>query len=918
MELESLVVRLAMDDAPFRQGIRDLGRSMRVMESEFQRARAGISNFGSSVSDLRLRADYLNRAIGTQSEIVRRYEQRLAESRGSLSGLVQAQEELRGRVESARQAFEESVQTLGETSEQTQHLRESYEALQEEYARGDERIRSNVRAIEGQEIALNQAGRRLNEFQQELRETNEEIERSTNRFSNLVSRMGPFGGHLQRIGGAMTSLGKKMSVALTLPIVGLGKKAMDASVSFESAMAGVRKTVDGTQEDFERLEKSIFSMSEELPSSAVEIAAVMEAAGQLGVPIGNMEKFTRVMIDLGESTNLSADMAATELARFANIVQMPLDQVDRLGSTIVYLGNNLATTEAEIVSMGARLAAAGTQAGLSEAEIMGFAGALSSVGIEAEAGGTAFSKLMIMMQTAVEKGDGLLEEFANVSGMSAEAFSKAFSEDAPTAIQAFLQGLGTMEEKGGSAILKLAEMGIEEVRLRDTVLRAAGAHELFAESIEMANAAWGENAALTKEAQQRYATMESRIEMLKNKLFKAFKGFGDAMAPDVEKVMVYLGKFLDFLDKLSPETKRAIVRIAAAVALIGPAFAVVGTATSGVGKAFSALSGVFQFFATGAGAGIISALPGIFAAIGTALSGAATAIGGFVTAAAPYLAIAAAIVAAGVLIYQNWDEIVSFAKEMGSRIVSAWQNWTGAVGERIASLRSKAAEGMAGLKKAVSEKLTDIGNDFKQAGGGWKGALAVSWGLIKDGARLEWNAIKTVVNTAAKALGIDLSSHWKRIETAARDGWKRISEFMTDPIGKAKEAIKRIIEDIKSFFRDLKLKLPEIELPRLPRLPRLRVDGNFSISPPSVPSFNWYDKGGVFYGPQIIGVGEKRPEFVGALDDLRRIVREESGGERVINHFNLYGVTIREEADIRKIAMEMARLMQEKRRGRGR
>ena len=122
--------------------------------------------------------------------------------------------------------------------------------------------------------------------------------------------------------------------------------------------------------------------------------AVASAAGQLGIATPDIMSFTEVMVKLGDTTNLNAEEAASSLAKFANVTQMSAKDYDRLGSVIVDLGNNFATTESDIVSMATRLAATGELAGLSESQIMALATAMSSVGIEAEAGGTAMSKLL--------------------------------------------------------------------------------------------------------------------------------------------------------------------------------------------------------------------------------------------------------------------------------------------------------------------------------------------------------------------------------------------------------------------------------------------------------------------------------------------------------------------------------------------
>src|SRR5690606_12665924 len=204
--------------------------------------------------------------------------------------------------------------------------------------------------------------------------------------------------------------------------------------SWQSDFAGVQKTVDDTTEGYAELSGELREMARSLPASHSAIAGVAEAAGQLGISRENITGFTRTMIDVGESTNLAADEAATSLARFSNIMGTSQDQFSNLGSAIVELGNNYATTEAEIVAMSMRLAGAGRQARMSEGEVLGLATALSSVGIEAEAGGTAFSRVLIEMGTAVDTQDAKLSTFAETAGMSAAQFSRAWREDAGGAL----------------------------------------------------------------------------------------------------------------------------------------------------------------------------------------------------------------------------------------------------------------------------------------------------------------------------------------------------------------------------------------------------------------------------------------------------------------------------------------------------
>ena len=93
------------------------------------------------------------------------------------------------------------------------------------------------------------------------------------------------------------------------------------------------------------------------------------------------------------------------------------------------------------------------------------------------------------------------------------------------------------------------------------------------------------------------------------------------------------------------------------------------------------------------------------------------------------------------------------------------------------------------------------------------------------------------------------------------------------------DAGKKVVD----FFKNMKIEIPKI------KLPHFKISGKFSLNPLQVPhlDIDWYDKGGIFRSPSIIGVGEKRPEFVGALDDLRQIFREEAGVNAGVN-INVY------------------------------
>lgn len=328
-----------------------------------------------------------------------------------------------------------------------------------------------------------------------------------------------FGSAMGKLKGfAGSPIGKMSLLAGGAYAVGKGlASAVGSAASYESAFAGVKKTTELTDEQYRQLDTTIKNMSATMPATYEEIAGAMEMAGQLGASTtGELQAVATAAIEMGQSTNLGAEEAATSMTRFLNVTGGSLEDVSLLGSSIVELGNNFATTEAEIMQMSMRLASSGTQAGMTQSDILAMSASMSSVGISAEAGGTAMSKTMNQMSSAVISGGADLEAFASVAGMTSEEFKTAYEKDAYGAMVTFLEGLNGVQEGGGDVNATLETLDITEMRQTDTLKRLMGATDMMKEAQDKSSKAYQEGNALSNEAAQRNETLDSKVQMLKN------------------------------------------------------------------------------------------------------------------------------------------------------------------------------------------------------------------------------------------------------------------------------------------------------------------------------------------------------------------------------------------------------------------
>lgn len=335
---------------------------------------------------------------------------------------------------------------------------------------------------------------------------------------------------------------------LTLGLTLLGTAlalSIGPAIQFESAFANVSKTVEGTPQQLGQIRSEILAMADSMPLAATEIAEVAATAGQLGVATRDVTEFTRVMVMLGTATNLTAEQAATSMARFTNIMQIPVRELPLLSAALVHLGNNSAATESEILTLGLRLAAAGSQLGLSGQQVLALSAGMKSLGITAEVGGSAMSRVLIDMVSA---SGPKMETFARIIGVTRGEFETMVKSRSPEAagklVLGFVEGLQRVDQQGGSVRKVLQELGLDSIRLRDTLLRLVGGGDQLAQSFALVADKSVYGGALLAEYGRFAETTASRLEILKNRLtgiaidigtptlgalVTVFDGIGDAL-----------------------------------------------------------------------------------------------------------------------------------------------------------------------------------------------------------------------------------------------------------------------------------------------------------------------------------------------------------------------------------------------------
>lgn len=587
-EIRQMVVSLTMETGSAQQNLRGLFGAVRMANAAFAEASAGVAGFEDSTVGMKAKVEQLSQTLSAQKKIAETYAKAVDDAGKRLTDAAGKQAGLSKAVKDAESAYKSSVAAKGKDAEETQQLSAALDKARVAYQNNEKAMIKAANSISANEAKQKQANAYVKQTEKALADATKRLNEYGGAWKDAMRKASEVS---KEFSDKAVAVGRGMSRAITMPIVGLGTAATKAAIDWDTAWVGVQKTVNGTEEQMQALRDGLMGLGGELPSTLTDLAGVAESAGQLGIKRDNILSFTRVMTNLGNATNLTAQDAATAAAQFANIYQMNQADFERWGSAVVELGNNYATTERDIVEMSMRIAAAGKQAKMSEADTLALATALSSLGLEAEGGGSAVSKVLMDMGIAVDKGGRQLNAFAKISGTSAKEFAAQWKTDPAKALDGFIQGLGRIEREGGNVALTLQNMGYNERRLLDALQRLTGAGDIFTRTLESSSSAWRENVALTRESEQRNNSLAGVLQRTKNRITAAAVEIGEKLTPYIRQATDMVVGLVEGFRNLDPAVQANIMKWAGIAAAVGPAILVLGKLAGSISMITKLLAG---------------------------------------------------------------------------------------------------------------------------------------------------------------------------------------------------------------------------------------------------------------------------------------------------------------------------------------
>lgn len=398
---------------------------------------------------------------------------------------------------------------------------------------------------------------------------------------------------------AMTSLGMSMYASVYPMAMMGGSYAIMAAQEVDAAYRDMRKTVQGTEADFENLKQKALEFGDTHVTSADQILEFEAMGGQMGILVQDLEAFSTTVANLDVATNIDAEDVAIELGKMASILEISSDEYDNFADSLVRLGNSEPALESDIMAITARFGAMAHIVGMTPDQILAIATAATATGQKAEAAGGALQRLLGGIETKVsgvsdamrnlddlteedlaefEGAKDNLEAFANVAGMSAEQFAQAWEHDAAGAFQKFIEGLKKYGDEGGSVqALLYDELGYHNVRDLQLLQGLTNTTQVMSDSLKMSSNAyrgisdqWGAAGDAAREADKKAQGFSGQLQILKNNGQHMADMLGETLLPAMQQLTSLVSDGVKFFENMGDGVKQATLGMVGFGVALGP------------------------------------------------------------------------------------------------------------------------------------------------------------------------------------------------------------------------------------------------------------------------------------------------------------------------------------------------------------
>ena len=416
------------------------------------------------------------------------------------------------------------------------------------------------------------------------------------------------------LGKGFREFGFGMYASLTPAIMMAGRYAIQAVNDMDAAYRNMRKTVNGTDDDFEQLKADAIEFSRTHITSAEQMLEIEAIGGQLGIAVEELGQFAHTVSNLDIATNMDAEDIATSLGKMASVIGINAEEYDNFGDALVRLGNNMPVMESDIMNLTARYMGMGKVVGMTAPEMLAWSAAASATGQKAEAAGSSMQRFISNMETAVNSGGDSLQAWADVAGVSASKFSQAFRESASGAMYMFIEGLARIQNEGGSVNQTLKQLGINNVRdkqllegLAIQMANTGSEASLLANALQLSNEAYegmpsdynGKVIAAgdaMREAERKSEGFSGELGKLKNNAIALAEEFGKASVPMLQDLGSMFKDVSQAISGMNDDQKQFAVSVGVALAAVGPFTVGLGTMLQSVERIGGALKGAQGIF----------------------------------------------------------------------------------------------------------------------------------------------------------------------------------------------------------------------------------------------------------------------------------------------------------------------------------